>query len=260
VSGLRDLGAVIAALDEIVHQSAARGDRHGYFPALYRATTVRVQERLSVPVADGGFVDPGRLAELDVRFAGLYLRAEAAHRAGRPCPRAWSAAFEAEADDDLLIVQHLLLGMNAHINLDLGPAAARTSPGELPALRHDYLVLNDILKHMVDEVQEALRPVSPWMAWIDRAGGRVDEALASFSLRRARDFAWDAALELDAAPDEAARERLIARLDGEARALARAVAAAPVPLRGLVRGGEVDARDPEGRREVLRTLTAAFPA
>jgi len=121
-------------------------------------------------------------------------------------------------------------------------------------------VLNDILKQMVDEVQAALRPVSPWMAWIDRAGGRVDEALASFSLRRARDFAWQAALELDAAPDEGARDRLVARLDGEARALARAVVAAPVPLRGLVRGGELDARDPEGRREVLRTLTAAFPA
>lgn len=54
-----------------------------------------------------------------------------------------------------LILQHLLLGINAHINLDLGIAAAQTSPGDdLPDLRNDFVEINRVLVRQVDGIRE----------------------------------------------------------------------------------------------------------
>ena len=41
----------------------------------------------------------------------------------------WSVAFHAAHRRPPIIFQHLLLGMNAHINLDLGIACAEVAPG-----------------------------------------------------------------------------------------------------------------------------------
>ena len=45
-----------------------------------------------------------------------------------------------------VILQHLLLGINAHINLDLGIAAVETSPGnQLAPLKNDFDMINKLL-------------------------------------------------------------------------------------------------------------------
>ena len=49
--------------------------------------------------------------------------------AGRPVPRCWQVAFERGRTGDHVILQHLLLGINAHVNLDLAVAAAEIAPG-----------------------------------------------------------------------------------------------------------------------------------
>lgn len=101
-----------------------------------------------------------------------------------------------------LILQHLLVGINAHINLDLGIAAARCSPGDdLPALRRDYDRVNAILASMIASVQADLQQVSPWLGWLDRVGARNQSELIRFSIVAARAGAWDFATAL-AATDE----------------------------------------------------------
>src|SRR5690606_41399624 len=56
-----------------------------------------------------------------------------------------------------LVLQHLLLGMNAHINLDLGIAAAETAPGTaLPALKRDFDEITTLLGEMLDDVQDRI--------------------------------------------------------------------------------------------------------
>lgn len=81
--------------------------------------------------------------------------------------------------------------MTAHINLDLGIAAARTCPGEeLPALKRDFDEINNILSELVDEMQDRIGTVSPWLGFLDRVGGRTDETIVDFSMGKARDAAW----------------------------------------------------------------------
>ncbi|TFG92511.1 MAG: hypothetical protein E4H11_09350, partial [Myxococcales bacterium] len=111
------------------------------------------------------------------------------------------------------------MGINAHINLDLGVAAAAAAPpGEVEALRDDFETINDVLAELVDRMQASLASVSPWTRWVDVAGLRFDEAVVTFSLRRARADAWDFATALSSAsPDE--RRRLEAQRDADVAAL-----------------------------------------
>ena len=59
--------------------------------------------------------------------------------------------------------------MNAHINLDLGIAAAEVAPGaSIHALEQDFNLINEILCEMVDDVQDRLGKIWPAMRMIDR--------------------------------------------------------------------------------------------
>ena len=46
-------------------------------------------------------------------------------------------------------------------------------------------------KWLAPGLQASLASVSPWTRWVDVAGLRFDEAVVTFSLRRARSEAWD---------------------------------------------------------------------
>jgi hypothetical protein len=180
------LGAIVAAARD-------RGERLGLFASLYRRPTIRVRDGLQ----QGRFEDAERMERLDVLFANRYLEAYAQHRAGRLPPEAWRLAFTRAAEPDHLVLQHLMLGMNAHINLDLGIAACATCPGpDLVALERDFFEINRVLAEMVDVVQADLAEVSPLLGWIDRLGGRADELLVQAFLARSRAAAWQRALRL----------------------------------------------------------------
>ncbi len=135
-------------------------------------------------------------------------------RALAPVSASWAVSFEA-ARRPGLILQHLLLGMNAHINLDLGVAAALTCPGrEVVSLRDDFERINDVLTELVDQMQLAIADVSPVTRSLDAVGLRFDEALVSFSLEHARRRSWAFAEELAAADGHrdlvAARDAVVA--------------------------------------------------
>ena len=182
---------VIDRLDQIVEHSRRAKSRAGYFAALYRRVTAEVGQRLD------SFSDPARMERLDVAFAHRYLDAYDGFHTGRPVSRAWQVAFQAAERADLIVIQHLVAGINAHINLDLGIAAARVAPGQsLPPLHGDFERINDLLAALMPRVQADLADVSPLIGRLDAAFGRVDSAIGSFSLTAAREFAWTVALSL----------------------------------------------------------------
>ncbi|MFQ5707643.1 MAG: DUF5995 family protein [bacterium] len=219
VSPATTIDQVVEELSSIIEQSLGQNSRLGYFPALYRKVTVRAKEG----IAAGRFEDAERMQQLDVVFANRYLLALQQLQNGLRPSKSWRVAFEASDSWHLLILQHLLLGMNAHINLDLGIAAAQTSPGEkLPGLERDFGEINKILSELLDEVQAEIGTLSPWLGLLDRLAGRTDEAVVNFSMQRARDAAWNVAERLAFLSPEA-REAEIARLDGEVAKLARFV-------------------------------------
>ncbi|MGQ0604931.1 MAG: DUF5995 family protein [Anaerolineales bacterium] len=200
------IGDVLAQMDQVIAQCIQRRSKLGYFAVLYRNVTLRVQQG----IAAGRFENGARLERLDVLFAQRYLQAIEQLWRGEAPTRSWAVAFEAARFWPPIILQHLVLGMNAHINLDLAIAAAQVSPGsELPDLKRDFDEISQLLIEMILEVQTRVERVSPWFRLLDRVGGRTDEQLCAFALQVARRRAWQVAEQLALAPPEA-RERAIA--------------------------------------------------
>ena len=182
----------IARMDRIIARCAETRDARGWFAVVYRAVTARVRDGIAV----GAFDDGERMEAFDVRFANHWLDAYEAWDRATPVSASWACSFEAAARPGV-ILQHLLLGMNAHINLDLGLAAAQTCPGpEVVELRDDFERINDVLAELVDAMQAAISEVSPMTRVLDVVGLRLDEAMVSFSLAQARARSWRFAEEL----------------------------------------------------------------
>jgi Family of unknown function (DUF5995) len=191
--GAATVAEVLERLDAIIDRAIDRGSRTGYFAAIYRQVTAKVAEGL----ARGFFDDGERMERLDVVFANRYLDALAAHEDGRRPTRSWELAFRATGAARPLVLQHLLLGMNAHINLDLGIAAATVAPGaELSGLRRDFDRINEVLAALIAGIEDDLSELSPWIGLLDGIGGRHDEEVIRFSIEVARAQAWRFATEL----------------------------------------------------------------
>lgn len=182
-----NIDEVVQYLDQIIDSAIEREDRLGFFAALYRQVTLEVKRG----IATGFFEDGERMNRLDTVFANRYLAAYSQWQKGLKPTRSWQIAFEASRDGQLTILQQLLLGINAHINLDLGLAAAAVSPGDqLPSLKEDFNRINQILSGLLDRVQQVLDQFSPLMDLLDRMGGPSDEAMLYFSINVAREDAW----------------------------------------------------------------------
>ncbi|WP_258100549.1 DUF5995 family protein [Marinoscillum pacificum] len=200
---------VLSKLDEIIAESIAKQNPLGYFPALYRKVTQSVKDH----IAEGYFDDNERMERLDVIFANRYLDAYEEFAQHGTCTQSWKLAFEGGKNEKLIVLQHLFLGMNAHINLDLGIAAAEVCPGDkIESLRGDFFKINIVLGSLVNQVQDELSEIWPFMKVIDWLSGNLDEALSDFSMNIARDGAWKVATDL-APLSEMQRQSYIEQLD-----------------------------------------------
>lgn len=215
----RTIDEVIAQLDEVIARSRRERSRLGYFALLYRNVTVKVKEGIRA----GFFEDGARMERLDVIFANRYLDAYESYRRGAATSKCWLATFRAADSWFPIVLQHLLLGMNAHINLDLAVAAAETAPGDqINGLKNDFERINNILGEMIGDVQDRLARISYYMTIVDRFGGRTDEAVMNFSINRARAASWRMAVRL-AQMTPAEREREIREIDARVALLARVI-------------------------------------
>ena len=203
------IAEVIAELDQIIATAKQEKNRIGYFAALYRKVTIGVKEGIRA----GEFEDGARMERLDVIFANRFLDAYAANREGSRVSRSWLLSFNAARSSWPIVLQHLLLGMNAHINLDLGIAAAETSPGDdFPKLKKDFNRINAVLSSLVGGVKEELSQIWPPLRLLDRLAGTAEDRIIDFSMEVARDKAWEFAEKL-APLAEAARVTTIGEQD-----------------------------------------------
>ncbi len=211
---------VIQNLDTILVRAKETNSRVGFFAALYRQVTIKLEQRISAGLFDNNV----RMDQFATRFANRYFQALDTYRRGDKLPKSWQVTWEATEQKELIIVQHLLLGINAHVNFDLGIATAQTSPGnELPSLRNDFDQLNDILADLLDPLQEVIGEFSPWMDILDRVGGRTDESIANFSIAKARQSAWEQA-EILAFQSPLQQKPILAVIDYKAAFLGRIIA------------------------------------
>jgi hypothetical protein len=102
--------------------------------------------------------------------------------------------FEARNKRDIMRVQFALAGMNAHINHDLPIALVQTgkeqslAPRRTTAEYRDFRRVNDILDAVQENVKHHL--ATGVVGVIDRDLGRVDDLIANWNIRKARETAW----------------------------------------------------------------------
>lgn len=187
-----DIDGVIDAIDEIIELSVKSDDYLGIFAFIYLRTTEEIKRRVEM----GEFDHNPRMQELDVVFANLYIKAYDDYHNGLPVSQAWKLSLD-HANDRLTLIQHLLLGMNAHINLDLAIAASIVMEGkDMHDLADDFRQVNTILADITNELQSRLGRVSPLLFLLDWIGQRSDEKIADFSITAAREFSWQTAISL----------------------------------------------------------------
>ena len=215
------IGKVAAELRSIALEAT---DATGYFAALYASFTARV----AASVEEKKFDDPERMERFAVAFANLYVKA---FRREIPRPSCWQASWNVVENSELLILQHLLLGINAHVNHDLPQAVvAVAGDGDLEPIRDDFNTINDLLADTNQSVIDNLDRVS---RWANEAAGLGGGRAFNFSLRVARGQAWGAAGRIHALEGEA-RKAYIAELDRLVTVLAFLVTQPLAPVRPLV--------------------------
>lgn len=206
---IKTIDEIIVLLERIILDSERNNEPMGYFAALYQKVTFKVKEG----IASGFFDDGPRMEQLDVAFAKRYLEAYYAYRLDEMTTTSWKATFDLTSSYWPIVLQHLLMGMNAHINLDLGVAAAEISQGKnLTDLQNDFNKINEILSGLVHEVEGDLSAIWPALKYILKWTGKIDDFLVDFSMKLARDGAWKFATQLALAP-ESEFESLIAERD-----------------------------------------------
>ncbi len=185
---------ILAQLELIIADSKKTNCRLGYFAALYYKVTASVKDG----IAKGRFQDGGRMEQLDIIFASRYLDALAAWRAGQALTESWRLAFDASKQSNLLVLQHLLLGMSAHINLDLGIAAVEVAGSSLEDLHNDFDEINTIISALTYQVLNDIDRISPLLSLLGLHAGDSTSILIQFSIDNARDGAWCFAEDLAA--------------------------------------------------------------
>lgn len=196
---MKTIEEVLVRMDQIVEECKNQQSRIGYFAILYRQVTRRVRDGILA----GEFEDNPRMEVLDVLFAKRFIDAYELWKAGQKPTESWRLAFDASKNSGHLVLQHLFLGINAHINLDLGIAASETMAGkDINGIKGDFDKINSVLSELVDGVKANISAVSPVFGLVMPLAKGRDELLLNFSIQLARDGAWKYAGEYHADPNK----------------------------------------------------------
>jgi hypothetical protein len=184
---------VIARM-QTVEAVAGRTDGVACFARLYRQVT----EGVAAELDRRAFADMPYLERLDIVFANLFFSAlEGYERDPGATPSAWVPLFAARSRRGIAPLQFAFAGMNAHINRDL-PVALVTTCEELGVeLRagspehSDFELVNGLLARVEAQVKASY--LTGTLAFLDRLVhrfDRIDDVVAMWNVRRARDAAW----------------------------------------------------------------------
>ncbi|MFJ3881612.1 DUF5995 family protein [Streptomyces sp. NPDC090077] len=235
----------LTALELLSSRLRGAGDDRAVFIDVYAVITRRVVDVMQAE-DDTGFLDPQWLSELTGLFAEEALIATRCSLLGEPVTSSsWRLATRHAARRPASPWRSAVLGINAHVNYDLGLVVhdylrAHRERIDAPQLRRyhqDYQRVNRILEQSVAECADVL---------VDRYGCRATTAAGYLPLGRRtaayavmlmlvswRDRSWRDILTLWNAPDERTRTRVLRRMDRRAGRIAQAVTSGPVLGRSL---------------------------
>jgi hypothetical protein len=188
---MKTIEEVLKKLDEIIIWCKENQSPAGYFACTYRIMTAQVLKGIQ----QKKFEDNPRMTTLDIAFAQRYLQAWDSYSKGEKCTNSWYIAFEAAKNKNLLILQHIFLGMNAHINLDLGVSAASIMPyRKINPLKKDFENINNVTASINQNVQDSLNKICYPVDLVDKLSSGKDNAVLDFAISKARETSWATAV------------------------------------------------------------------
>jgi hypothetical protein len=188
-------------------------DRRTIFLSCYMLMTGNMLKALE----KGEFNDTRWVSELLHRFADYYFTAlEQYEQDYQSSPLVWQLAFNATQEPGKLVLQDLILGVNAHINYDLvitlvdmlEPEWGELSKDGLKERYTDHCHVNDIIGRTIDTVQDQIiEQTEPAMKFIDLALGPIDEWMTSRLITHWREEVWQNALQMIETANPGEREQ-----------------------------------------------------
>lgn len=210
--------SVVDKMMETVKKFEANKDNRTIFLHCYSMMTAN----MLLAIEQNKFHDTQWVNQLLNRFADYYFNALTCYDCGQETPTVWKEVHKAAASKKLHVIQHLLLGVNSHINYDLvltlydmlSPEWADLSDEMRVKRYQDHCLVNLIIGETIDKVQdEVVEKYSPSMDVIDKLMGRLDEFLLLKLITAWRDKVWDHTQELLVLEGEAERTKYILELE-----------------------------------------------
>jgi hypothetical protein len=186
-ASVADVANILQAMDNALPNT----DGLKWFVKIYFMVTTGVRNNPAVTA----FLDPAWTDRLDVVFANLFFSALDAFLKGLPVPSSWQALFEARKQTGIDRIQFAVAGMNAHINHDLALALLQTdqerqiTPNTLSPQHTDFESVNGIIEAVLPNALQIL--ASDQLGVLAEDTGKIGRLLAIWSVRAARDSAWD---------------------------------------------------------------------
>ncbi len=219
-----DVAAGLAAVEDCC---LPEGDMRGVFATAY----LHITKEIVRSIVDNEFADAEWTRRYLIAFGNLYRNALLNYETGETTgmAKAWRIAFDAAHDRQGLVIQHLTLGINAHINHDLPLALVEAGLDPDRLGKHaDHTAVNLVLAASTDGLKRTVADMyAPILNRLDRIFGRLDDEITNFSIPKARQHAWDCAVLLAAADTAEARNRVRRMIDEQAAVLARLILSSP---------------------------------
>lgn len=203
------------------------GDLRGVFATAYLHITRSIRNALG----SGTFLDDDWAELYLIRFANLYRIAVLNYETQKfdLVPKSWLVSFNLAKKKEGLIIQHLLLGINAHINHDLAIALFDVKIDPRRDQKYtDHTNVNLILEKATEGLKKDIaEKYAPILDRLDKGFGTLDDEITEFSIPKAREHAWSFAIALTAAQSNIEQEILRTSLDEQAAVLSNLIMASP---------------------------------
>jgi hypothetical protein len=182
----------------LISEAEKDNDKLAYFAFVYLKTTLKIKEA----IASGQFENGFQIEKLNIIMARNYLDAYSRYVNQKLITLSWRKAFIPPQKSQLILTQHLLLSINAQVNLNLGIAIAEILENEdFESLRADFNQVHSIFSSVAQEVLNKMSSDWPFLKLLLKITGNNPKYWFRRIISDGRNEIWDFAVRFSNVPD-----------------------------------------------------------